>query len=220
MVRSLYTAKYLTHPPKTPTLYPMNPAPRLDHTLHDRAALDLQFIRATMERAGTFTAVSGLGYILIGTSAVAATIAAARTSSFSQWLTVWAIELVIAVAIALVTISAKARRLGMPLATGAGRKLILVFTPVMAAGGALTLAISRAGARELLPGTWLAIYGAAVIAGGVYSIPPVPILGAAILFVGLSSLLFPAIPGDVAMALGFGVLHIIGGVIIARRHGG
>ena len=90
----------------------------------------------------------------------------------------------------------------------------------MAAGGALTFALVRAGAHELLPGTWLAVYGAAVIAGGVYSIPPVPILGAAMLFVGLSSLLFPALPGDVVLALGFGALHIIGGIIIARRHGG
>jgi hypothetical protein len=199
----------------------MSAAPRLaTDALHDRAAQDLEYIRAAMERAGTFTAVSGVGYIVLGTTALIATYIGAQTSSFEQWLLVWGVELVVAAVLAVLLIAAKARRIGLPLMSGAGRKLMLVFTPVMAAGGALTFAIARIGARELLPGTWLAVYGAAVIAGGVYSIPPVPILGAAMLFVGMSSLLFPAIPGDVVLALGFGVLHIIGGVIIARRHGG
>lgn len=199
----------------------MSSAPQnADNALHDRAAQDLQYIRSAMERAGSFTAVSGRGYILLGVSALVASALGARTSSFSAWLSVWGAELVIAASIAIVTTAQKARRIGLPIAGGAGRKLLLGFTPVMAAGGALSFALLRAGAGTLLPGMWVAIYGAAVIAGGVYSIRPVPILGATQLAVGIVALLLPVIPADIVLAVGFGVLHIVWGILIARRHGG
>lgn len=188
--------------------------------LHDRAADDLRFIRATMERASTFTAVSGRGYILLGISAALSAFAASRMRAPAAWLYVWGGELILAAIIAVAMTAAKARRLGMPLSGGAGRKLLLGFTPVMAAGGALTAALIRSGAHVLLPGTWLAVYGAAVIAGGVFSIRPVPMMGAAFLVLGIIALLVPAAPGDAMLALGFGGCHIIWGILIARRHGG
>ncbi len=200
----------------------MSTAPQATNsdTLHDRAADDLRYIRSAMERAGAFTAVSGRGYILLGLSALVAAFFAARTTTLSAWLTVWGAELLVAATIAAITTTQKARRMGMPLAGGPGRKLLLGFTPVMAAGGVLTFALLQAGARELLPGMWLAVYGAAVVAGGVYSIRPVPILGASLLALGSLALLVPVIPGDVALAAGFGGLHIIWGILIARNHGG
>jgi len=200
----------------------MSTAPQNTNTdaLHDRAADDLRYIRSAMERAGAFTAVSGRGYILLGLSALVAAFFAARTTTLSAWLTVWGAELLIAATIAAITTTQKARRMGMPLAGGSGRKLLLGFTPVMAAGGALTFALLQADARELLPGMWLAVYGAAVVAGGVYSIRPVPILGASLLALGSLALLVPSIPGDVALAVGFGGLHIVWGILIARNHGG
>jgi len=45
--------------------------------LHDRAAADLRYSRRTMEQAGSFTAVPGLGGILMGVSALAAAALAA-----------------------------------------------------------------------------------------------------------------------------------------------
>lgn len=194
-----------------------SPQPR---ALHDRAAEDLRYIRSTMERAGTFTAVSGRGYILIGLTALVATAVARQTTSSAAWIAVWLAELAVAAVIALIATAQKARRLGMPLTGGAGRKLLLGFTPAMAAGGALTLATIRVGADVLLPGIWLAVYGAAVVAGGVFSIRPVPALGGAFLALGIATLVLPAVPADAMLALGFGGFHIGWGVLIARRHGG
>lgn len=173
-----------------------------------------------MERAATFTAVSGRGYVLLGLTALVAAGLAWRTSTTDAWIAVWFAELVVAAVIALVTTAQKARHLGIPLAGAAGRKLLLGFTPVMIAGGAITFAMVRAGDATLLPGLWLAVYGAAVIGGGVFSIKPVPALGATFLAVGVATLLVTSLPGDAMLALGFGGLHIVWGILIARRHGG
>ncbi|MGQ0815843.1 MAG: hypothetical protein ACT4O1_15540 [Gemmatimonadota bacterium] len=196
------------------------PRPEPTHALHDKAAADLHYIRSAMERADSFTAVSGIGYIAIGTSALIAAAVAARSASFEAWLTVWFVELAVAIAIAIAATTQKARRLELPLARGAGRKLLLGFTPVMAAGAVLTVALINANAQALLPGMWLAVYGAAVVAGGVYSIRPVPILGAALLLLGSAALLLPSLPAGLVLALGFGGFHIACGIVIARRHGG
>ncbi|MGQ0561046.1 MAG: hypothetical protein ACT443_04135 [Gemmatimonadota bacterium] len=194
--------------------------PAEPHALHDRAADDLAFIRSTMERADSFTAVSGMGYIVLGTSALIAAFIASRAATLGGWLTVWLVELVVGAAIAILMTSQKARRSSLPLARGAARKLLLGFTPVMLAGGVLTFALLRADAGALLPGMWLAVYGAAVIAGGVYSIRPVLVLGGALLLLGIATLFYPPMPGDLVLALGFGLFHIICGVVIARWHGG
>ena len=77
--------------------------------LEDRAADNLRFIRETMERAGSFTAVPGWGIASIGLTALAAAIVAARHPAPQQWLLTWLAEAALAIALALVTTARKAR---------------------------------------------------------------------------------------------------------------
>jgi hypothetical protein len=59
-----------------------------------------------------------------------------------------------------------------------------------------------------------------VITGGAASVRIVPVMGLGFMAIGLVAALAPAAWGTACLALGFGVLHIVFGLVIARRHGG
>ena len=187
--------------------------------LHERAIDNVRYIRETMERAGSFTAVPGWGGVGMGVTALAAAWLASRQGSPESWLRAWLLEAALATVIAAATMYAKARRVGLSLIRGAGRKFALSFSPPVLVGALLTLALTRHGAVALLPGTWMLLYGTGVITGGAFSAPVVPVLGGCFLAAGTVALLWPGW-GDVLMAASFGGLHIVFGLWIARRYGG
>lgn len=187
--------------------------------LHERAADDLRYIRETMERATSFTAISGVGYVLIGVTALVAAALAAVQPLPSRWLAVWLCELLVAGVIAVGMSRRKARSQGEKLRSHAGRKLVLAFLPPMVVGGLLTAAAYAAADYGLIPGIWLGLYGAGVMTGGAYSVRAIPIMGAAL--IGLSAVaLLTSISGDLLLAVGLGGLHIALGLVIWRRYGG
>lgn len=196
--------------------------PRRDPTpiaLHDRAADNLRYIRDAMERAGSFTAVPGWGGAAMGASALVAAWLA-RDRPPAEWLAIWLADAVVAVAIAGATMTLKAKRAGLSLLRGAGRKFALTFTPAVMAGAVMTVALVRAGAQSLLPGVWMLLYGAGVVCGGAFSVPAVPAMGSLFMGAGVVALFAPASWGNVLMAVSFGGLQIAFGIRIARRYGG
>jgi hypothetical protein len=196
------------------------PEPGEPPALHDRAIDNLSFIRQAMERAGSFTAVSGSGIMAIGVLALVAGWIAARQASVNAWLAVWVGAAAAAVAIELTLTARKARALGLPVDSGPGRKFALAFTPTLLAGAILTAALTPAAPRDLLVGTWLLLYGAGVTAGGALSVPVVPVMGVSFMVAGGVALLLPPGAANWMMVAGFGVLHLVFGYFIARRYGG
>jgi len=196
---------------------PYMTAPR---PLHDRALDNLRYIRQTMERAGSFTAVPGWGQVAVGATALLAALLAARQPTPELWLATWLGEAVVALAIGGSTMVRKAFAVNDPLLSGPGRRAGLSLLPPMVAGGLLTVALSRAGLWHALPGTWLLLYGTGFVTGGAFSVRIVPVMGVCFMTVGAVALLGPATWGNWLMAAGFGGLHIVFGTIIARRHGG
>ena len=188
--------------------------------LHDRAMDNLRYIRETMERSASFTHVSGLGGVLMGVVALGASGLARSASTVAEWLTIWLVSAGLCLSIAVLSMARKSHAEGVALITGPGRKFAWSVISPLAAGGALTVGLVRAGAVHLLPGMWLLLYGTAVVSGGSHSVRPVPAMGAAFMAAGVAALLLPASWGAAAMALGFGGLHILFGVVIWRKHGG
>ena len=199
----------------------MHPAPETKPTVNlgDHAVDDLKFIRRAMERAGAFTAVPGWGGVGMGVTALAAAFLAAFQPTLGRWLAVWLAAALVATAIGLWAMVRKARRLDVPLATGAGRKFALGLLPPILVGALLTMALLRAGVPTLVPAVWLLLYGTGIVAAGAFSVPVVPLQGLAFLILGTAALLVPE-AGDLLLGLGFGVVNVVFGVVIAVRHGG
>jgi hypothetical protein len=181
---------------------------------------NLRFIRDTMERAGSFTAVPGWGQVAIGVTALGAAALGAAQRSPLGWLIVWLAEGLVALTIGGFTMARKARAVKSSMLSGPGRRFGLSFLPPMAVGGLLTFALYFGGVQRLIPGTWLLLYGTGVITGGAFSVRIVPVMGLAFLAVGAVALFAPPAWGDWCLAAGFGGLHIAFGTVIARRHGG
>jgi hypothetical protein len=188
--------------------------------LESRAIENLRFIRETMERASSFTAVPGRGGVAMGVSALAAAALSARAGTADEWLGIWLAEAFLALAIGVWAITSKARRTGIPLFAGPARRFLLTLSPPLAAGALVTLALQRAGQTQVLPGIWLLLYGTAVVTGGAFSIRIVPVMGVGFMLLGTISLFCPPSWGTAFLAAGFGGLQIVFGVLIARRHGG
>lgn len=198
-----------------------DPSPR---ALDQHAREDLRYIRETMARAGAFSAVPGWGTALVGLSALGATAfarsARARVGE-TGWLWTWLAELLVAVVITGVALPLKARVTGEDVTAGPARRYFASFLIPCAIGGVLTIALARAGAWSLLPGTWLALYGAALLAAwGALTREVVPRMGATFVALGAVALLAPPSFGDALLALGFGGVHLGFGLLIARRYGG
>jgi hypothetical protein len=181
---------------------------------------DLRFIRDTMERSASFTAVPGWGQVILGSTALAAAWLAARQSDPAAWLKIWLAEAFLAVLIAFISIRWKANRRGLPLFTGPGRKVALGLFPPTIAAALLTFLLQRSGMYSALAPIWLLLYGAGIITGGLYSVPAVPVMGLCFMATGAIAVIAPAVWANYFLAAGFGALHIIFGFLIARRHGG
>ena len=193
----------------------MDPIP-----LPSKAADNIRYIRDTMERAAAFTAVPGAGGVAMGVSALAAAAIASRMRSPEAWLGVWLAEACVALLLGVWAMARKARRTGVDLFTGAGRRFLFMLTPPLGAAAVLTFALERAGLVTLLPGVWLLLYGTAVVTGGALAVRTVVVMGGAFMLLGAAALGSPAAWGDAYLAAGFGGLHIGFGIVIARRHGG
>ena len=206
------------------------PAP--SPALSDRAIDNLRFIRETMERAGTFTAISGRGIATTGVIAIVAYAVSGNELGSPRWLSAWIGAALLALVTSVRATYHKARDTAVPISGSLARKLALAFLPALVTGAVITAVALRAEWFVALPGVWLIMYGSAVMAGGALSTPIVPMMGAAFMLLGAVALGVPVTLAtawapesrqallNALMAVGFGGLHLAFGTAIARRYGG
>lgn len=187
--------------------------------MNDRAVRDLRYIRETMERAGSFTAVPGWGGVLMGGTALVTVAFTRSIESRELWFVAWMVEAALAGAIGVLAMLRKTR-IPATLLKGPGRKFTMSLFPALAGGAVLTGALYQQQLFGLMPGVWLLLYGVAIMSGGTYSVKVVPLMGAGFMGIGTLALLSPWDWAQWCLAAGFGGLQVAFGTVIARRHGG
>jgi hypothetical protein len=193
----------------------MEPAP-----IHEHALSNLRYIREAMERASAFTSIPGWGGVAIGVVAIATAVYAHPVAGTRPWLMAWLACASVATVIIGVAMSRKARRANVSFRGAPARRFFIsYFAPVLGAA-ALTYTLGHQGLYAVLPATWLLLYGASFISSGAYSIPVVPVMGVCFMLLGLLACFVPPVAGNALLGAGFGGLHVIFGVLIARRYGG
>jgi hypothetical protein len=173
-----------------------------------------------MERSTHFTAVPGYGGVFMGLTAIGAAIIANFQPLLRDWLLVWLVEAILAFAIGLFAMWQKSKVANVPLTSAPARKFAMSFLPPLICGLVITLGLWRFGHFEAMIPIWILLYGAAVVCGGAFSVRAVPIMGWCFIALGAIAFFLPAGFANSMMALSFGVLHVVFGLIIARRFGG
>lgn len=191
-------------------------------SVHEHAEGQLRVIRAAMERAGSFTAVSGWGGVLMGGVGIAAGHLAGRSHEPREWALVWLMAAGVAVPVGVATAMYRARTAGVDLAAGVARRFVLCLATPVVAGVVLSAGLLQRESYELLPTVWLTLYGTGVVVAGVFSTRLITVLGVGFMVLGAAAAFAPWWLATVLVAVGFGGLHILAGLTVLgtdRRSG-
>jgi hypothetical protein len=188
-------------------------------TLGDHALNEIRYIRETMERASAFTAIPGWGGVAIGVTAMA-TAAIAEGAAPQRWLVIWLADAALAAVIAAVTVTMKMRGAGLSFASRPARRFFASYFAPIVSAAVLTLLLWRLEAYSAMPALWLLLYGASFVSSSAFSIRVVPVMGLSFMFLGAAAAFVSLSAANILLGAGFGGLHILFGLIIARSYGG
>ena len=188
--------------------------------LHEHAEHNLRFIREKMDHATSFTAVPGWGGVLMGVIGLAAAAVGSIQPTPARWMATWMAAAAVALLVGGWAMDRKTRASGTELFAGKGRKFIFSLSPPLRSGAVLTWVLYQGGLVGAIPGVWLLMYGTAAVTGGAFSIRIVPIMGLCFMILGGIALLLPAAWGDWMLAIGFGGVQLVSGLVIVRKYGG
>src|SRR5688500_11819785 len=130
------------------------------------AIATLRYIRASMDAAGS-VAIPGSAGIAMGIIALAAAALSLMPNLESHWFAIWLGMTSLAAAV-LSMLLVRSVSLTSFVASGTpGRKLALCLSQSVFAGAVMTTVLGSAGRIEAIPGTWLLLYGCALISASV-----------------------------------------------------
>jgi predicted lysophospholipase L1 biosynthesis ABC-type transport system permease subunit len=197
---------------------------------------DISAIRAMMDRASKFLSLSGLSGISAGVIALAGSWAALRAMQESgahiplpgeaetgdAWLGRFLVAdaisvLVLALACSIYFSVRMSRKKGYPLWGPTTVYLLAALMIPLAAGGAFCGVLLYHGIYSLLPAVMLLFYGLALLNAGNFTFSEVRYLGIIDILLGLTAGFHPAI-GLILWAGGFGLLHIVYGILLYAKY--
>lgn len=192
-------------------------------------------IKSLMEKSSKFISISGLSGVLIGLYAlVGAAFAYVKVYGFASTfayrdhyvleesiicylLVVALVVLAASLATGLLMAKRKAKRIKQSIWNVTSRALLVAVAGPLVTGGLFSIILVAKGQYGLIASSLLLFYGLALMAGSAYTFKEVRWLGVLEILLGLTALLLPGY-GLWFWVLGFGVLHIIYGLIVYKKY--
>lgn len=196
-------------------------------------------IRTLMERSSRFLPLSGLSGILIGVCALGCTAIAysvlgitikdpgyhtlllengqLSSSSFPLLLTDFMLVLLVALSTGLLMAMRKAKKMKLPVWDATAKRMLANLAIPLVAGGIYCLILLYRGEIALIAPATLLFYGLALVNASKYTIAELRFLGILEIATGLMATLF-ADYGLLFWATGFGILHIVYGILIYYKY--
>jgi hypothetical protein len=185
-------------------------------SMDEHARETLSYIRKSMDAASSL-AVPGPAGIAIGIVGVAAALVAALPVLQRYWLLVWITSAPIACVLGSVVVARQWSRQGRAVFGGAVQRLSLCLLPCLLAGAVLTATDMIEGHVHAIVGTWLLLYGCAVIATSVLTVRLLAWLGALFVAFGIMALWVPIGMHNLLLGTAFGGLHLLFGAFLMGR---
>ena len=142
-----------------------------------------------------------------------------RGTSFYAFFAIdFAVVLLASLTVAVVLSVRRARKKGLPVWDGTGRRMLVNLFIPLGAGG-LFCGILLQHAPQLIAATTLIFYGLALLNASKYTLPDIRTVGIIEIALGLLCGFFAGTGTSLLFwALGFGVLHIIYGVVLYNKY--
>ncbi len=204
-----------------------------------RYSEDMKTIRKIMENSTRFLSLSGLSGIFAGAIALAGAAVArfiilkngnildpAYLSSLpveeygvikSRLITDGLVVLFLAVIISFYFSIRKARKDGEPIWTAVSRKLLINLLIPLVSGGLFVLVLLVQNHLQLVIPSLLLFYGLALVSAGKFTYGEIFYLGLCEVIAGILSGIFPEY-GILFWSLGFGILHMVYGILMIRKY--
>ena len=179
------------------------------------AQATLRYIRSSMD-AAALVATPGSAGIAIGLVGALAAVLAAGPGR-AHWLVVWIAAAPLASLLGAAVMARQQRLQGRTLFGPSVRRFVLCLVPALLVAALLTAADLYDGNVRVVAGTWLLLYGCALMAASATTIPLVGWLGGLFVLLGIAALLLPVHTHNLLLGIGFGGLHLLFGAYLAGR---
>jgi hypothetical protein len=187
--------------------------------MDSHATATLRYIRDSMESAASL-AVPGSAGIAMGMVGILAALLSAMPKLHAHWLAIWLIAALAAGIVGSALLGRESSLSALLLAGTPLRRFALCLFPSLFAGAVMTAAHWWVGNLHAIPGTWLLLYGCALIAASAATTRTIALLGGSFSALGLLALILPDRFQILMLGLGFGGTHLVFGLLIGwRGHG-
>lgn len=192
-------------------------------------------IRSLMEKSSKFMSISGISGILIGTYALVGAVLGYITvygfnSEFGyrdyyvtdnaiiyKLILIASIVLLLSITTGVWMAKQKAKRVGQSIWNPASKSLFAAMAIPLCTGGVLSLLLVWRGEFGMIASSMLIFYGLSLNAASNFTFKELRWLGILDIILGLLALCLPGY-GIWFWALGFGILHIVYGLIVHQRY--